>query len=586
MDFIKIIQEGKVDDFKAKYSQKFGGENVNKILGDVSQKYLDWIGKNFDSVNFDENFPKLAQALTKFEKTSTNFPITDLYQYKSVDEFFKAVDDYDKRQRRDIKRMEGGNIVYDDGRYFVVNPLTQQASCYYGKGTKWCTASEGTSHFQKYNEDGKLFYILDRNAPTSNKFYKVALLKKFDGDKTFYDAVDEPIRNGWLINTGDLDKIMTTIDEYMNVEYAEQLKIYADKELAIKEREKNERLRTQRILQQRREAAEERRLDNWWSLDDTACPEEGLKAHALLNVLVDNADVDVMTNADRGEIARLENEIQRLQTEYDNDEVPRPELLDEISDLEDELDELTKKIDVYNIIPTGAYYDTQEFEVIDSPEVEGRTYAVGDEDEMESSARDYVVQLIDDIGYEGFGRGFISNHIDEDAVIAYAEDLYEQDVRESPESYIDESERLLSKEQEEEIQILKDKISNIKSLIDRLDSHMDEDNEDEVQERIDGLNENIEEINDEITEIEENPDGDYPEDEIEAAIESRVKDVKYDVENFMNEFGLDIENYIDKDSLVQDVVDTDGYGHTLNSYDGTADETYVQDKLYYVMRIN
>ena len=586
MDFIKIIQEGKVDDFKAKYSQKFGGENVNKILGDVSQKYLDWIGKNFDSVNFDENFPKLAQALTKFEKTSTNFPITDLYQYKSVDEFFKAVDDYDKRQRRDIKRMEGGNIVYDDGRYFVVNPLTQQASCYYGKGTKWCTASEGTSHFQKYNEDGKLFYILDRKAPTSNKFYKVALLKKFDGDKTFYDAVDEPIRNGWLINTGDLDKIMTTIDEYMNVEYAEQLKIYADKELAIKEREKNERLRTQRILQQRREAAEERRLDNWWSLDDTACPEEGLKAHALLNVLVDNADVDVMTNADRGEIARLENEIQRLQTEYDNDEVPRPELLDEISDLEDELDELTKKIDVYNIIPTGAYYDTQEFEVIDSPEVEGRTYAVGDEDEMESSARDYVVQLIDDIGYEGFGRGFISNHIDEDAVIAYAEDLYEQDVRESPESYIDESERLLSKEQEEEIQILKDKISNIKSLIDRLDSHMDEDNEDEVQERIDGLNENIEEINDEITEIEENPDGDYPEDEIEAAIESRVKDVKYDVENFMNEFGLDIENYIDKDSLVQDVVDTDGYGHTLNSYDGTADETYVQDKLYYVMRIN
>ena len=54
----------------------------------------------------------------------------------------------------------------------------------------------------------------------------------------------------------------------------------------------------------------------------------------------------------------------------------------------------------------------------------------------------------------------------------------------------------------------------------------------------------------------------------------------------MDEFGLDIDNYIDKDSLIRDVVDTDGYGHTLNSYDGTADETYVKDKLYYVMRIN
>ena len=32
MDFLKLIQEGRVEDFKTKYSQKFGGENINKIL--------------------------------------------------------------------------------------------------------------------------------------------------------------------------------------------------------------------------------------------------------------------------------------------------------------------------------------------------------------------------------------------------------------------------------------------------------------------------------------------------------------------------------------------------------------------------
>ena len=53
MDFLKILLVGKVDDFKTKYTQKFGGENVDKILGAVSQKYLDWIGKNFDVVNFE-----------------------------------------------------------------------------------------------------------------------------------------------------------------------------------------------------------------------------------------------------------------------------------------------------------------------------------------------------------------------------------------------------------------------------------------------------------------------------------------------------------------------------------------------------
>ena len=137
MDFLKIIQEGRTEDFKNKYTQKFGVENVQKIIDSVPQKFLDWVGKHLDVVNFDENFIKLANGLKKFDKTSSNFPITDLYQYKSVEQFLNAVSDYDKRQRRDIKRVEGGNVVFDDGRYFVVNPLTQQSSCYYGKGTKW-----------------------------------------------------------------------------------------------------------------------------------------------------------------------------------------------------------------------------------------------------------------------------------------------------------------------------------------------------------------------------------------------------------------------------------------------------------------
>ena len=53
MDFLKLIQEGRVDDLKAKYSQKFGKDNVDKIVGSVPQKYLEWVGKNLDMVNFE-----------------------------------------------------------------------------------------------------------------------------------------------------------------------------------------------------------------------------------------------------------------------------------------------------------------------------------------------------------------------------------------------------------------------------------------------------------------------------------------------------------------------------------------------------
>lgn len=579
MNFLKLIQEGRVDDFKIKYSQKFGGENINKIVSSVPQKYLDWVGNNLDIVNFDDTFDKVSKALNKFKKISSNLPVTDLIQYKSVEQLLSAISKYESRQRRNVKKVEGGNVVYDDGRYFVVNPLTHEASCYYGKGTKWCTSAEADTHFKRYNDDGKLFYILDRTLPTNEPFYKVALLRKFDGDKTYYDAKDDTIKSGWIYNTNELKEILSSVDDYLNVEYAEQIKIFADKEAAKKERDRIERLRIQRVMQDRREESQERRLNGDWALGPD-CPEVGLKAHALLNWLIDNNDVEAITNKDRGEIARIQNEIDRLQSEDDIN------LLDEINELEDELDGFTSKIDVYNIVPTGEFYDTTEFEVIDSSDVETNRYAVGTEDEMKSSAYESIDQLIDDIGYEGFNESFTKGYIDEQEVIRYAENLFDDDVRENPESYIDEEDRLLSRNQEEKIEQFKIKINQLESMIERFESEMDGDNDDDIQERIDEINERIEELKDEITEIEENPEGDFSEEKIEEAIESRLIDVKNDVTGFMEDFGLNWEDYIDKNEFIEGIIETDGYGPTLNGYDGNADDTRVQNQLFYVMRLD
>lgn len=584
MDFLKLIQEGRVDDFKAKYSQKFGTENVNKILGAVPQKYLDWVGKNLDMVNFEDNLSKVTQALDKFQKISSNLPITDLFQYKNLGQLLSALSEYEGRQRRVVKKVDGGNVVYDDGRYFVVNPLTHGSSCYYGKGTKWCTTADSDHQFNRYNQDGKLFYILDRTAPSDNKFYKVALLQKFDGDRTYYDALDATVNSGWIIGTNKLNEILNSVDEYIKSEYPEQVKIFTDKELARKERERLERVRLAQILRRRQEEAQVRRANGEWDLPDA--DETGLKAHALLKLLVIEGDVEVMTNQDRGEIARIENEIDRLQSEYDNDEGVRQDLLDEISELEDELSELKNKIDVYNIIPTGRYYDASEFEVIGAPELEDRRYVVGDEDEMETSSYQYVEQLIDDIGYEGFSPNFVKQYIDEDAVISYAEDLFNQDVYESPESYLDDSDRNLSTKQEEQIRILEDKIEKYRELVSKLEGSMDGEDDEDIEERIDELNDEITDMETEIEDIKEDPEGDFPDELLEEIIERRVDEAKYDIEGFMNEWGLEWNNYVDKDEFIKAVVDEDGYGHTLNGYDGSADLINVEGESFYVMRID
>jgi predicted RNase H-like nuclease (RuvC/YqgF family) len=160
------------------------------------------------------------------------------------------------------------------------------------------------------------------------------------------------------------------------------------------------------------------------------------------------------------------------------------------------------------------------------------------------------------------------------------------DVYQNPEVYFDESERQLSKKQEEDIAIYKMRIEKTKKEIERLEEIMDDENEEEIQSKVDELNDLMTEYEDEIESIQDDPDGEFPDDLIEEKVDELADDVRRDPESFLNEHGIDWEQFIDKDNFIQGVIDADGFGHTLNSYDGNADETKIQDQWFYVMRID
>lgn len=588
MNFKKILLESREDQFREKYTNKFGSQNVERLVNTIAPKYLDWVGKTMDTVNFEEKFSSVVQAIKTFDKVSNNLPLTDINQYKDLNQFLTAINDYGERARREVESHPGGNKVYEDSRFYVVNPLTHEASCYYGKGTKWCTSAAGSEHFKRHNDEGKLFYVIDKTKPTSDPYYKVAILRKFDGEESYWDAIDDPFKQGWILDSNLFKTIQENISIYMNSEFAEQIKIFSDKELAKKEKERLERIRQQQILREKEEAAEERRVNDEWALGPD-CPDEGLRAHALLEWLVDTSDVSALTLEDRVEIDRLESEIERLNTEYENSENTETDLLDEISDLEDELNELKEKIDVYNIIPTGRHYDLTQFEVINAG-LDNREYAVGDEDEIISSCKDYVEQLIDDIGYEGFSKGFAENYIDTDQVVDWARDFFESDIYDNPEAYLDESNRELSRKQEERIEIIEEKIEKNNQLIESFEEFIaqeeDEEKIESVEEKIEELEDLITELEEEIEEIRENPEGDFPQDMIDEQVEARLDDVSYDPVSFMKEWDLRMEDFINKDDFIEGVIDSDGYGNCISSYDGNADEVKVQDTWFYVVRIN
>jgi hypothetical protein len=589
MKFSEYILESRVDDFKAKYGRKFNQEILDRITNMVAPKYLDWVGKVLDMVVLNDNFgdyiTKLGPALKTFEKVSSNLPKTDINQYQSLEELLDEINKYQNKSRRQYKQVDGGNVVFENDRFFVVNPLDHKTSCYYGRGTKWCTAADSDHHFNQYNSDGKLFYILDKALPTSDVNYKVALLQKFEGDSSFWNAQDAKMPEKWFAQHNPQAKeIMEAINQYLESEFKEQLEIFRDKERARLERIKQEKLRRDRLILARRNEANERRTQGIWDITDPNIDEEGLKANALFEYLEDEGDYQILTNTDRETIQSLKSEIERLNTEYDESEDARPDLLDSIETLEDELAEFDEYIDVYSLIPTSTFYDMTEFQLADQLD---ETYAVGTEDEMETSAREYVEQLIDDIGYGGFSKGFAENYIDTEEVLEYMRDFYDDDVRDNPDSYFEDSERELSDSQKDKINFNKRTIEQlenfISSLEDELEETEDEEEQDELNEKIEESNERIEELQQENEEIESDPEGDFPEDLIEEKVDDLVSDVSSNVSYYMQEFGLSLEDYIDRDAFIQGVIDADGYG-IVNGYDGNVNEIRVKDQLFYVMR--
>ena len=155
MKFSKILLEARSDEFRVAFTQKFGNELVDKIVAGVIPKYLNWVGK-LDPIEIKDELHNLFSSLNRFDAISSNLTKTDINDYKNLNELISAIRDYDNKTRRNFREVPGGVVVYEDDRFFVVNPLTKDSSCYYGKGTKWCTAASTDDQFTKYNEDGKL----------------------------------------------------------------------------------------------------------------------------------------------------------------------------------------------------------------------------------------------------------------------------------------------------------------------------------------------------------------------------------------------------------------------------------------------
>jgi len=537
MNLSQVLLESRKDDFLRMFRDKFSDEQLKKVFTlsrqlAPNQKFLTFLGKVIPTENFDENLSKAEKVVEKFIKYQQALQQKDINQFKTLDEIITAINNHENKVRRTVKSVDGADVVYEDDRFTVVTPQTHKASCYYGAGTKWCTASmNGSSHFDNYNVDGKLFYILDKKAKSNDKYYKVALLQKYDGDKTFYDAPDKSFTSGWILGTPEYDEIQNAIDKYINTNYQREINIFKDKEAARLERERLRRVAERRRIAQLRADADERKEEDSWNLENEP-DQQAIEANAVFEVMVDEYGVSV--DEEEGE-------------------------------------------SIYDLIPSQYnHYDLPTFEWVGDDDT-GITFAVGTWDEVWQAAKEYMEGLWDDQGADGWSSSFIESHIDEQEVRDYFYDMFEDDVNNNYESYFDTDELPLSDEQESQVAKLKEEAEELDEITRNVD---DVYNEDEVELAEDRWNE----IDDEITYIESDPEGEPTEEQIEDMVNSRVNDVMYDMMASMTDYGLDISDYVDKDALFESAIDSDGVGNSLSSYDGVDNEVIIGDTWYHVFR--
>ena len=385
-----------------------------------------------------------------------------------------------------------------------------------------------------------------------------------------------------------------------------------------------------------RAEARQRREDGEWDLNNSNIDDEGLMANAVFDYMVQEGDIEYLDGPEREELQDLERRMEELEERIDNEE--DYEIIDELeneqNDLQSEIDELKDKDnDVYDLMPEGSHYDLYTFRSIHNNS-SGNIYAVGTENDADSSLKEYYDEMVNDLS--NFSKNTLSYHIDGDEVAEYYEDMIREWVMDDPENY--DVSRETSVKQDKEIEKLQnqkrsleietylissgarsplteegveslkyfkfnDYMNNILVVewsenkwqiyqngkkvesVTYEDEDEDGEHESDNESRVEEIENEIEVIDEEIQDIKDDPDGDLNESEIEEAVEDRLGQIKDDPMGWLDEMGDDYNNFIDRQSLLNDLIDENDYG-VISIYNNEYDTVSVNDSTFVVMRID
>jgi hypothetical protein len=161
-------------------------ELIEKADPTKNKQYVPWIIRmyvNTPSLKFEDAISKVSEPLKKFfqlvNKKQIPAPNNDIGRIKDLATLVQTVDQYPdvEDQPKDVDRGQA-KAYYEDNQIRVIVPQDETAACYYGQGTRWCTAAQNNNMFDRYNKDGEMYIILPKKPAYPGEKYQLHFASK------------------------------------------------------------------------------------------------------------------------------------------------------------------------------------------------------------------------------------------------------------------------------------------------------------------------------------------------------------------------------------------------------------------------
>lgn len=159
-----------------------------------NKEYVPWIARLYSQgqMTMEDITSTIQDYLYKFvilkRKHLLAPPTNDINQYKTFGQFMTTMDRYELPEDEAADKGQA-RTVFDSDNVRVVIPEDQAAACYYGRGTRWCTAAtRGENYFDRYHRQGSLYILLPKHPMHPGEKYQLHF-----GAGQYMDEQDNPV---------------------------------------------------------------------------------------------------------------------------------------------------------------------------------------------------------------------------------------------------------------------------------------------------------------------------------------------------------------------------------------------------------